>query len=197
MRLFIALPVPEPLRMHLVSRQESLRLAGVKGKFTSREQLHLTVLFLGEGTEAQAMALGESLVPIAAATPALALEFETVRAFRLPPARLFADFRDPDGRFPELHRACARAATAAGFSPDLGKEVVPHATLLRFRSPAESRILQSLVTIDHGRWEWKLPAFATRQPPARFDRLVLFASTIAPAGPIHQGMQSLALGGGN
>jgi 2'-5' RNA ligase len=79
----------------------------------------------------------------------------------------------------------------------LGKEAVPHATLLRFRSPAESRILRGLVAIDHGHWEWTLPAFAAVPPPAVFDRLVLFSSTLTPAGPIHQGMQSLALGGGN
>lgn len=185
MRLFIALPVPEPMQTHLVALQECLSQAGVKGKYTPREQLHLTVLFLGEGSEAQAMELGKSLEAITTTTPALTLELETVRAFRLPPPLLFAGFGDPEHRFATLHRACASAAGAAGFAPDLDKDAIPHATVLRFRSPAESRALQTLVAIDHGHWEWKPPAFAAVPPPAVFDRLVLFASTLTPAGPIH------------
>ena len=47
MRLFIALPAPEHVRQALEETQAALKKAGVRGRFTPPENLHLTLAFLG------------------------------------------------------------------------------------------------------------------------------------------------------
>jgi len=48
MRLFIAINFDDEVKARLLQCQESLRLASVSGNFTRPENLHLTLVFLGE-----------------------------------------------------------------------------------------------------------------------------------------------------
>ena len=53
MRLFIAIQLSEELRASLVSVQDALRNHGVSGNYTREENLHLTLAFIGEYTDAE------------------------------------------------------------------------------------------------------------------------------------------------
>ncbi len=48
MRLFAALPLPDELVRVLLRAQDELRARGVRANFSRRENLHLTLAFLGE-----------------------------------------------------------------------------------------------------------------------------------------------------
>ena len=48
MRLFIAVQLSEPVRDAICSVQNDLLRLGVRGNYTSRENLHLTLAFIGE-----------------------------------------------------------------------------------------------------------------------------------------------------
>ncbi|MGI6679179.1 MAG: RNA 2',3'-cyclic phosphodiesterase [Dehalobacterium sp.] len=48
MRLFIAIQFPEAIKNILTDSIAQLRKAAIKGNFTRRENLHLTVVFIGE-----------------------------------------------------------------------------------------------------------------------------------------------------
>jgi len=48
MRLFAALPLPDELVRVLLRAQDELRAQGVRANFSRRENLHLTLAFLGE-----------------------------------------------------------------------------------------------------------------------------------------------------
>ena len=48
MRLFIAIQLSEKMRMAISDVQEDLRRQGVRGNYTPRENLHLTLAFIGE-----------------------------------------------------------------------------------------------------------------------------------------------------
>ncbi len=48
MRLFIAIALSERMRDALVQAQDGLRRQGMRGSFTRRENLHLTLAFIGE-----------------------------------------------------------------------------------------------------------------------------------------------------
>lgn len=48
MRLFIAIQLSEAIRDELCHVQEQLKQQGVAGNYTSRENLHLTLVFIGE-----------------------------------------------------------------------------------------------------------------------------------------------------
>ncbi len=53
MRLFCAIALDRPHRSALARLQDTLRRAGVTGRWTEPEQLHLTLAFLGEQPDAR------------------------------------------------------------------------------------------------------------------------------------------------
>ena len=53
MRLFIAIPLSDNLRSELTAVQSALQCRGVKGTFTPKENLHLTLAFIGEYPNAE------------------------------------------------------------------------------------------------------------------------------------------------
>ncbi len=48
MRLFIAVQLSEPMRGAISKVQDGLLRLGVRGSYTPRENLHLTLAFIGE-----------------------------------------------------------------------------------------------------------------------------------------------------
>ena len=48
MRLFISVNLSEEMKHELVCMQKRMKMLGVKGNYTRRENLHLTVAFIGE-----------------------------------------------------------------------------------------------------------------------------------------------------
>ncbi|MDR0198457.1 MAG: RNA 2',3'-cyclic phosphodiesterase, partial [Methanomassiliicoccaceae archaeon] len=56
MRLFIAINLSDAARSRLAALQDELRSGAKRGNFTKRENLHLTLAFLGECDDAQANA---------------------------------------------------------------------------------------------------------------------------------------------
>jgi len=65
MRLFIALHFSEEVRHLLIRTIEELKCQSVSGNFTRPENLHLTLAFLGETSQAEAAknAIDQSVVP--------------------------------------------------------------------------------------------------------------------------------------
>jgi len=78
MRLFVALPLDETMRDALCRAMEDLRAAGVRGRFSHRENLHLTLAFLGETPR-----LAQACRAVAGVeAPAFDLRLETFGLFR-------------------------------------------------------------------------------------------------------------------
>lgn len=122
MRLFIALPTPENAQTALMETQAALKKAGVRGRFTPPENLHLTLAFLGN-----------------VADPAPAIE--AIRSVSFPKAELRFDklalFGDvtvalikPDPALVSYVRALRAALDAAGIGYDR-KPFRGHITLCR------------------------------------------------------------------
>lgn len=62
MRLFVALPLDDAGRKAITDYRQTLEKLGVRGNFTRRENLHITLAFLGEQPEWEAAA--EALEPV-------------------------------------------------------------------------------------------------------------------------------------
>jgi 2'-5' RNA ligase len=97
MRLFIAVNFDEELTGRILEVQEKLRRAAARGNFSRRDNLHLTLVFLGE--------TGADLVPairdIIAAIPfsgAFTLNFSRAACFRHSGKELWYIGADPAGR---------------------------------------------------------------------------------------------------
>jgi 2'-5' RNA ligase len=178
MRLFVALPLDDDVRLALDAVQRQLRGQGVAARYTRPDNLHLTLAFIGETA--------------AAAEAALALD-EAARAF--PDASLewalsgFGSFRGRAGdtlwvgvadhpTLAELAHAVGRALGDHGF--DLPKRRFrPHVTIARHaRSTGNVWVdVQPLTTRAH--------------------RVVLYRSDLSTAGRVYAEVAAADLGPAN
>jgi RNA 2',3'-cyclic 3'-phosphodiesterase len=145
------------------AEREGLRLV-------SRENLHVTLAFLGHRPEEEADAIAEAVRAAAAPVPGLSLAAPAW----LPPRRprvLAVDLHDAGEACARLQRAVSEALVALGvFTPEK-RAFRPHVTVGRVRKGA--RVAEELPVIgDH--------------PPFAASALTLYRSRLAPKGASYE-----------
>jgi len=174
MRAFVALEVPGPVLDSLVQFQGEISSTGADVKLVERENLHFTVRFLGEITQAQASQACSKLG-------------------MLSPRRTSVEVRGA-GAFPTVNRARVVWAGVArenvAVMSSIAADVVSaldgigerddrpfqaHITLARVRSPANLRQLGEVLARNPDR------AFGT----AELTELKLKSSVLTPRGPVY------------
>ena len=133
MRLFVALSIPDAVASGLLLLQ-----GGVPGaRWQSREQLHLTLRFIGEVDGSDARALDDALAGIEA--PAFDLQLHGVGQFgNKQPHSLWAAARRND-LLEHLQRKVDTAIRRVG-QPQGAHKFTPHVTLARLRHPELERV---------------------------------------------------------
>jgi 2'-5' RNA ligase len=133
LRLFVAVPLPDPLRGQLAAAAE--RLAG-DGRVVPIANLHVTVHFLGDVDPVEAAPLQAALRDAVAPLPPFSLAVDGVAPGpRRRPRMLWATFT-PDARFADLaHRVHKAAAPFAPEARSPRSTATPHVTLVRHRGP--------------------------------------------------------------
>lgn len=181
MRSFVALDLPGEVTDALVRLQAGLRA----GRPVPGENLHLTLVFLGDVPEARAVALNESLAAIRAGPIEISLSGLDLFGGRHPSV-LFASVR-PNAALERLHDKVARAARGAGIVLER-RRFRPHVTLARFRPGldrrAQGRLGEFLAT--HG--AVSLPSFTAHG-------FTLYRSQLRPEGAVHEALAEYQLGG--
>jgi 2'-5' RNA ligase len=143
MRLFVALPIPDP-----VTRALTIVQGGVPGaRWQSREQMHLTLRFVGEVEGGDMRALDDALAGIDA--PAFDLQLHGVGQFgNKQPHALWAAARKQE-LLEHLQRKVDNAIRRVGQPPSSGDKdahkFTPHVTLARLRHPDLDRLRDWLV----------------------------------------------------
>jgi 2'-5' RNA ligase len=137
MRLFVAVPVPDAIAKGLMLLQ-----GGVPGaRWQSREQLHLTLRFIGEVDGADVRAIDDALAGIDAA--AFELQLHGVGQFgNKQPHTLWAAARENE-MLEHLARKVDTAIRRVGQPQDAHK-FKPHVTLARLRHPDLDKIREWL-----------------------------------------------------
>lgn len=134
-RLFWAINLPEPVKDRLFRIQEQLKGAGADAKWVERENLHLTVQFLGD---VEASRITDLVTAVEGS-----LGQKSTFSVGLGSLGVFPDYKRPrvlwvgvqrgaEG-LQEIHRAVGGAMTTIGFPPE-GRSFSPHLTLARIRS---------------------------------------------------------------
>ncbi len=142
MRLFVALSIPDD-----VAQQLMLLEGGVPGaRWQSREQLHLTLRFIGEVDGRDARALDDALAGIDA--PAFELQLHGVGQFgNKQPHSLWAAARRND-LLDHLQRKVDNAIRRVGQPQSSGDKYAhkftPHVTLARMKHPELEKVRQWL-----------------------------------------------------
>ena len=166
-RLFVALEIPEAVKSRLFLLQ-----GGVPGaRWSTNEQFHLTLRFIGEVDEALARDIDDVLSGLKA--PSFELELAGVGEFggKMPRA-LWAGVR-ASPELMHLQRKIESALQRLGL-PAEERKFTPHVTLARLRSAPREKVMAFLS--HHG-------LFASG--PFRVDSFALFSSRLSNSGSIY------------
>ena len=179
MRLFVALSIPEPVAQSLLLLQ-----GGVPGaRWQAREQLHLTLRFIGDVDGRDGRAIEDVLSAIAA--PAFDLQLHGVGQFgNKQPDALWAGVRR-NTALEHLQKKVDTAIRRVGQPLDAHK-FTPHVTVARMRNPDPGKVIEWLTY--HALYtsaEFTVPAFC------------LYSSLLTSDGSIYRIEQTYPLEGGN
>lgn len=131
LRLFVALPVPEPARADLVAWQTELCAPG-DVRLVPPANLHFTLAFLGSRPAADVEPIAQALRAAAASAGRLVLE---ARSYRETRSVGMVVFEDLDGRAGLLAEALAARLQELGVYEPERRPWLPHVTVARFRGP--------------------------------------------------------------
>jgi 2'-5' RNA ligase len=136
LRLFVAIPMPEPVRNGMtVVQQELQRLVSRDAvRWTKPEQFHLTLRFLGDVPAGRVPALQEAVNAVCRGHPALRLRAQGVGFF--PNARLpriiWAGVNDSEGRLVDLQKKIEGAVQPFAEGPS-SEKFAGHVTIGRVK----------------------------------------------------------------
>ncbi|MGC9361734.1 MAG: RNA 2',3'-cyclic phosphodiesterase [Candidatus Syntrophosphaera sp.] len=179
-RTFIALEAPEPVHKSLAERLMFLRpVQGVK--WVRDQNLHLTLLFLGDVESTAMPVLEKTLAGHAQGQKAFNLNVKGLELFPAKKPRLvWASLANPDKDLFDFHKDLINSIRREGFEPDI-KPLRLHITLGRIRSPLpvslERDIMQS--DVDTGTYA--------------YDKITLYRSVLKPEGPTYHVLEQYKL----
>ena len=157
MRLFTAVELPESVREALIEAARPLKGACPEASWVRRENLHITLKFLGQVPESEVTGLCDALNRVSVTGSAriqiAALEFFPPRG----PVRVIV--LGLNGEVELIHRIFReidRTTAEIGF-PSEGRPFVPHITLARARRTLHSSARKTLPPLL--RWAGSPPAF--------------------------------------
>jgi 2'-5' RNA ligase len=177
MRLFVALALPEDVAQALALLQ-----SGVPGaRWSTREQMHLTLRFIGEVDGREATAVDDALSTISA--PPFRLILKRVGQFGgRNPSALWAGV-EPNDALLHLERKIESALQRAGLPPETRK-FTPHVTLARLKGTRRGRVMDYLT--DHALFT---------SPPFEVRTFILYSSQLSPNGSIYRAERAYQLRG--
>lgn len=189
-RLFVAIRLPDPVQAAIENAQAKLRqtLPDTGVRWTKREQLHLTLKFLGDIEGQRADALIEMLRRACRNVPALRLRAEAIGAFPnlKSPRVVWVRIKDARGQLASLQGAVETAVRDFTVEKPEGR-FTGHVTLGRAKDlkRPEAQLLAKLAAgmADHVFGEWTA------------DTVELIRSELLPAGARHITVAAIPLAG--
>lgn len=167
-RLFVAIPLPDPVRTQLTMLQSGLQGA----RWIKPDNIHLTVRFIGKVPNDLASDIDMALSEITA--PAFTLELDGIGSFARGknPHALWAGVAKSE---PLMHLQAKIESTLvrSGLEPE-GRKFSPHITIARLKEMRPNRV--EAWVADHGGF---------RTEPFQVDRFALFSSFLKSEGAVY------------
>jgi len=180
LRLFIAIPIPEPVREEMLRVQRELQPLARPGavRWTRPDQIHLTLRFLGDVPAARVNALKESINAACRGVRPMQLRAEGIGFFPNDhsPRVMWGGINEAEGLLIDLQRRIETAVRP--FAAETNAEIfVGHATLGRFKSFRRS---------DTGKLLARVPAIKGRTFGEWTAREIeIIRSQLSPDGPLY------------
>lgn len=185
-RAFIAIEIPDEVRVALDHVLSRLRRTGAHVSWVRPENIHLTLVFLGDVPSDRIPDIQYELDRVATSASAFEMMVEGVGSFGSPkaPRVIWAGVTESSGSLIALQRDLAAALRALGI-PVESRPFHAHLTLGRMRSRRGAAALTSALS----------SASVTVHGLVRVDRVSLFESRLHPEGARYTILHSATLKG--
>ena len=176
MRLFIALPLPEPVEKELGQIISLCRNQGGHIKWVASENIHLTARFLGDSDETTIPGIKEQINEVAGQFSPVETVIDKLGGFPnlRRPRVIWAGIGANTEQLAGIAEQVELRMRKLHFEPEK-KSFRAHLTLGRVRRPQDLEQLSDF-----------LQNYILKPIPVLFDRLCLFQSTLTPSGPIYK-----------
>jgi 2'-5' RNA ligase len=178
LRTFIAVDPGKAIRDRCVALQESLARSGAECKWVEPENLHVTLLFLGEVVDRDVPALCNAVSEVCAKQVAFATSVESAGCFPNPrrPRVVWVGVGEGAPELVALHDALEPPLLALGCYRREERQYTPHITLGRVkgeRAPADKLALALARQV-----KWQGGATEVRE-------ILVLSSELTPQGPVY------------
>jgi 2'-5' RNA ligase len=187
LRTFIAVGLDKGLRDRAVALQQTLARSGAEVKWVEPDNLHLTLLFLGEVEDKAVPAVCRAVAECAARHAPFEMSLETAGAFPTPrrPRTLWAGVGDGRQELVALHDALEGPLLELGCYRREERQFTPHLTLGRVRGDRPADSLATALARQAG-WQGE---------PMRVREVLVLSSELRPEGPEYTVLSRAKLGG--
>lgn len=184
MRLFIAIPVPESVKDYANGVRQRLQSTDADVKWVEKENMHLTVKFLGEVKEDQLPSIDKELQKVGECCPAFMLSLYGIGFFpnKNRPRVIWMGVRGEIDKAEFLAERTDAYLATLGFEEERSHRF--HLTLGRIRSDRNLKMFMHQVALE--KEQLKHHSF-------RVDKIYLMESTLTASGPIYKKINSYAL----
>ncbi len=177
MRTFIAVDLAPDVRGRVVGLQHDLQEGGADVKWVEEENLHVSLLFLGEVDEREVYKVCRAVADVCARQDAFVLRVEGVGCFPNPrrPRVAYAGISDGAAELTALHAALEPPLLELGCYRREERQFTPHVTLGRVRGERTAGELAPLLLRQR---DWH-----GGEQPVR--EVHVFSSELTPKGPVY------------
>ncbi|MCD6082564.1 RNA 2',3'-cyclic phosphodiesterase [Candidatus Aerophobetes bacterium] len=186
MRVFIAIELPEAVKMKIAQVQERLKKTKDRIRWVEPSIIHLTLKFLGEISEKDLEKVKEAAEKAVKSFAPFSFEVEGVGAFpsSSSPRVIWMGVGEGKDVLTRLATQIEEELVRCGFGRD--KRWIPHLTMGRVRSLEEREKLASLIQRERDAEAGKV----------RVEKVSIFKSRLTPKGPVYTVLKHILLKGG-
>ncbi len=187
LRTFIAVPIDKAIRDHAVALQDSLARSGAEVKWVESENIHVTLLFLGEVEDRTVPEVCRVVAEVTADLAPFEMSVEGVGCFPSPrrPKTLWVGVGAGRQELVGLHDALEPPLLDLGCYRREERQYTPHITLGRVKGPTGT---EQLATALARRADW-------RGGQVRVREILVMSSELRPEGPTYTVLGRGKLGG--
>jgi 2'-5' RNA ligase len=143
MRTFIGVPLSPAIRDRLVALQAQFAETGVDVKWVELENLHVTMLFLGEVDAREVLTVCKTVERVTTAMEPFVMRVAGIGCFPNPrrPRTIWAGIEEGSQQLVELHDALEVPLMEQGCYRREERAFTPHITLGRVKGESDTRVL--------------------------------------------------------
>jgi 2'-5' RNA ligase len=186
LRTFIAVGLDQAIRDRTVALQETLSATGADVKWVEPENLHVTLLFLGDVNDRDVLDVCKAVIATCGNLPAFPMSVQTVGCFPNPrrPRTLWVGLGGGEQELVAVHDALEKALLKLGCYRREERRYTPHVTLGRVKSEeANEKLVAALA--KHAGWQGG---------HQNVREVLVMSSELRPQGPAYSVLSRAKLG---